>query len=158
MTAVVTRLHGDYVMLRLNRDEAAKHLGTSLSTVDRWIRDGTVGADIFMVGKQRRVVVLIPEDGAEEVAAEAGPMPVGSDVGTEALRERVTELEADLRVAHERNNGLEELVGTLREQVTFERSRYAEVYHDVRPMLEAPKENRSEPWWRRVWRQAATSG
>ena len=89
---------------------------------------------------------------------EAGPVPVGSDVGTEALRERVTELEADLRVAHERNNGLEELVGTLREQVTFERSRYAEVYHDVRPMLEAPKENRSEPWWRRVWRQAATSG
>ena len=148
-------------MLKLSREEAAKHLGTSVSTVDRWIRDGTVEADVFMVGKQRRVVVLIAEEGEEEVAGEVsvepGPMALGNDAGTEALKERVIELEADLRVAHERNNGLEQLVGTLREQVTFERSRYAEVYHDVRPMLEAPKEKRSEPWWRRVWRQAAVS-
>ena len=147
---------GDALMLRLSRDEAAKHFGTSMSTLDRWIRDETVQSEVLMVGKQRRVVVLIPEEG--EMADEVGPIAAGPEIGSEGLRERVAELEADLRVERERNKGLEELVEMLREQVTFERSRYAEIYHDVRPMLEAPKAITSESWWRRFWNQAVTSG
>ena len=99
---------------------------------------------------------MIPEEG--EMADEVGPIAVGPEIGIEGLRERVAELEADLRVARERNKGLEELVEMLRDQVTFERSRYAEIYHDVRPMLEAPKAITSESWWRRFWNQAVTSG
>ena len=156
LIAVVTGPHGDGLMLRLSRDEAAKHFGTSVSTVDRWVRDETVGSEVIMVGKQRRVVVLIPEE--REVSEAGEPITVASDRSGAGLRERIMELEADLRVARERNHGLEELVGTLREQVTFERSRYAEIYHDVRPMLEAPKDTRTESWWHRFWRQGVTSG
>lgn len=143
-------------MLRLSRDEAARHFGTSVSTVDRWTRDGTVQSEVVMVGKQRRVVVLIPDDGdgVEEVGPNAGGLSMGSD----GFKERVLELEAELRVVQERNSGLEQLVEMLREQVSFERSRYAEIYHDVRPMLEAPKASPGESWWRRFWKQAATSG
>lgn len=98
---------------------------------------------------------MIPEEG--EMSDEVGPVAAAPETVSEGLRERVAELEADLRVVRERNKGLEELVEMLREQVTFERSRYAEIYHDVRPMLEAPKAATSESWWRRFWNQAVTS-
>ena len=138
-------------MLRLSCDEAAKALGTSVSTLDRWIKGGTVESEVVMVGQQRRVTVLLPEveeDGRFPVAAAA---PLGIDAELALVQEQSMDLRSDLKVANERVRGLEDLVDTLREQVVFERSRYAEIYHDVRPMLEAPRKL-ERPWWR-LWQR-----
>ena len=138
-------------MLRLSRDEAAKALGTSVSTLDRWIKGGTVESEVVMVGQQRRVTVLLPEvdeDGRFAVAAAA---PLGIDAELALVQEQSMDLRSDLKVANERVRGLEDLVDTLREQVVFERSRYAEIYHDVCPMLEAPRKL-ERSWWR-LWQR-----
>ena len=166
-------------MLRLSRDQAAEHLGVSLNTVDRHIKAGLLEAEHVMVGLQRRVVVLVPENEEEGELPEGvtlaspngtGPLPPGEqpvelEAALEAERQRVENLEGELEVERqrvaeqekalavtdERIKGLEELIDTLKEQVTMERARYSEIYQDVRPMLMPPRESQDSdepPWWR----------
>ena len=55
---------------------------------------------------------------------------------------------AELDLANERIRGLEQLVEHLHEQVTFEQSRYAELYADIKSGALALPAPRSRRWWR----------
>ena len=177
----ITTHHRGHTMLRLTRDEAADHLGMSLNTLDRRIKAGLVQVEHTMVGLQRRVVVLIPETEEEGEVPEPvsrGPLPFpGMEIAgdrvseledeleaertrvseleeaLESERHRIGELEKELAVADERSRGLESLVETLKEQVTMERERYSQIYHDFRPMLMAPQDSQDsdEPRWWKFW-------
>ena len=150
-------------MLRLSRDQAAEHLGVSLNTVDRHIKAGVLESEDVMVRLQRRVMVLIPENDEEGELPEGvtiaspngtGPLPprerpVELEGELAAERQWVVEQEKALAITDERIKGFEELIGILKEQVTMERARYSEIYHDVRPMLMPPQDSQDsdEPPW-----------
>ena len=123
---------------RLSREEAARARGVSLSTMDRWIRQGVVEVEHIMDGQRRRVVVLVDED-EEHVEGSGGGESEGD----------TQHITVELAVSQERVRGLEELVGLLQDQVALERSRYAELYGALRDgTLALPEARRSRPWWK----------
>ena len=113
---------------RVTKIGAARILGVSERTVNRKIASGELESEREATGR-RRVMVLLDT----QLQAEA---PEHVDV-------------EELVVLRERCAGLEDLVEHLHEQLNFERSRYGELYNDIKSgalALPAPKSDR--PWWR----------
>ena len=112
---------------RVTKLEAARILGVSERTVNRKIAAGELETERETTGRRRVMVLLDAEMHASAATDQSEEVIV--------LRERVA--------------GLEDLVEYLHEQLDFERSRYAGLYHDIKTgalALPAPKADR--PWWR----------
>ena len=114
---------------RLTREQAARRLGVTTRTLDRRIRAGDIDVERETTGSRRIHVLLdtveTPDNGVE---------PVETNGHYEDLLAE--------------NASLRTLVDHLREERDFERTRYSQIYHDLKTgalALPAPK---SRPWWR----------
>ena len=134
-------------MQKLSKEDAARKLGVSLSTVNRWIQQGHLEVEHHMVGQQRRVVVLVDE--ADVHDDESSPTDPG--VSQTISQEATHPAELENIALRERVRGLEGLVEVLREQNTLEQSRYSELYQALRDgTLALPEAKRDRPWWK-IW-------
>ena len=67
------------MVTRVSRTEAARHLGVSISTIDRRIQRGELSVEKEGYGSRERVYVLLDEDSSARSAADA-PMVAGATV------------------------------------------------------------------------------
>ena len=65
------------MVTRVSRTEAARHLGVSISTIDRRIQRGELSVEKEGYGSRERVYVLLDEDLSALAAADA-PVPAGA--------------------------------------------------------------------------------
>lgn len=121
------------VQQRYTRQQAAAHLGVSLTTVDRMIRRGEVQMEREGPGERARVWVLLDEEhlGSSHGALNGEPSGATRDAEVEVLKERVKHLEelSDYRAKLLQESEL----------------RYHELLQQFTRMLPAPKEKRR--WW-----------
>ena len=124
------------VQQRYTRQQAAAHLGVSLTTVDRMIRRGEVQMEREGPGERARVWVLLDEEHLSS-SPNAPNAPSREPHGAP----RDTELELLKQQVHH----LEEL-SAYRAQLLHESEvRYHELLQQFNRILPAPKEKRQ--WW-----------
>ena len=63
------------MVTRVSRNEAARHLGISISTIDRQIQRGQLSIEKEAYGTRERVWVLLDEDSAAPSAADSSVTP-----------------------------------------------------------------------------------
>ena len=121
------------VQQRYTRQEAAVHLGVSLTTVDRMIRRGEVQMEREGPGERARVWVLLDEEHLRSSPSAPSGEPHGAP--------RDTELELLRQQVHH----LEELSAYRAQLLQESEVRYHELLQQFNRILPAPKEKRR--WW-----------
>ena len=145
------------MVTRVSRTEAARHLGVSISTIDRRIQRGELSVEKEDYGSRERVYVLLDEDSAAPSAANlpvtAAAAAGGSPGDTTAdylrtLEHQMKSLQelADYRQKelHESELRFQQILGNLTTaQQTIERMSRAL----PAPEESAPGARRSRSWW-----------
>ena len=116
-------------LTRVTKTEAARVLDVSARTVNRRIAAGEIETERETTDRRR---VFVPLD-------------------AEAQANTPVDKSGEVAVLKERCAGLQDLVDQLHEQLDLERSRYSELYHDVKTgALALPAGSSDRPWWK-LW-------
>ena len=116
-------------LTRVTKTEAARILGVSARTVNRKIAAGELETERETTGRRRVLVLLDAEAQANAPVDESG----------------------EVAIWKERCAGLQDLVEQLHEQLDLERSRYSELYHDVKTGALALPAGKSDRAWWKLW-------
>ena len=129
---------------RYTRQQAAEHLGVSLTTVDRMVRRGEVQMERDGPGERARVWVLLDEEhlGSSPGAPNgAAPVATGASLGEPAVAPR----DAEVELLKQQVQHLEELSAYRAQLLQEAELRYHELLQQFTRVLPPPKEKRR--WW-----------
>ena len=152
------------MVARVSRTEAARHLGVSISTIDRRIQRGELSVEKEDYGSRERVYVLLDEDSFAPSAADA-PMAAGA-----AARGSLGDTTADYMMTLEHQvKSLQEVADYRQKELQESELRFQQVLGNLTtaqqtiermsralpaaPEESAPEPRRSRSWW--PWRKRA---
>ena len=151
------------MVTRVSRTDAARHLGVSISTIDRRIQRGELSVEKEGYGSRERVYVLLDEDLSALAAADA-PVPAGA-----TARGSLGDTTVDYVMTLEHQvQSLKELADYRRKELQESELRFQQVLGNLTtaqqtiermsralpaPEESAPALRRSRSWW--PWRKRA---
>ena len=150
------------MVTRVSRTEAARHLGVSISTIDRRIQRGELSVEKEGYGSRERVYVLLDEDLFALAAADA-PVPAGA-IARGSLGD--TTVDYVMTLEHQVQS-LKELADYRQKELQESELRFQQVLGNLTtaqqtiermsralpaPEESAPARRRSRSWW--PWRRS----